>query len=73
MSQEIRVGAHVLRVDSEHLITITWTGQANQSATLITGERSVLTLDGAPHRRARRLLMPCATAIAARGTMPACA
>jgi cytochrome P450 len=33
-------------------------GEANSSATLVTGERSVLTLDGAPHRRARRLLMP---------------
>jgi len=33
-------------------------GEANSSAKLFTGERSVLTLDGAPHRRARRLLMP---------------
>src|SRR5262245_26881421 len=33
-------------------------GEANSSAKLLTGERSVLTLDGAPHRRARRLLTP---------------
>jgi cytochrome P450 len=33
-------------------------GEANSSALLLTGERSVLVLDGAPHRRARRLLMP---------------
>lgn len=33
-------------------------GEANSSAILLTGDRSVLVLDGAPHRRARRLLMP---------------
>src|SRR5690349_8518038 len=33
-------------------------GEANSSAKMLTGERSVLTLDGAPHRRARRLLTP---------------
>src|SRR5262245_34111333 len=33
-------------------------GEANSSARLLTGDRSVLVLDGAPHRRARRLLMP---------------
>ncbi len=33
-------------------------GEANSSAKLVTGDRSVLTLDGAPHRRARKLLMP---------------
>jgi unspecific monooxygenase len=33
-------------------------GEANDSATLITGTRSVLVLDEAPHRRVRRLLTP---------------
>src|SRR5262245_40232049 len=33
-------------------------GKANSSAKLLTGDGSVLTLDGAPHRRARRLLTP---------------
>lgn len=33
-------------------------GKANSSAPLLTGKTSVLVLDGAPHKRARRLLMP---------------
>jgi cytochrome P450 len=33
-------------------------GKANNAGKVFTGEKSVLTLDGAPHRRARRLLTP---------------
>jgi cytochrome P450 len=33
-------------------------GAANSSAPMITGRLSVLTIDGAPHRRARKLLTP---------------
>jgi cytochrome P450 len=33
-------------------------GEANSAAKLLTGDRSVLVLDGDPHRRARRLLTP---------------
>jgi cytochrome P450 len=33
-------------------------GEANSSAKILTGDQSVLTLDGEPHRRARKLLAP---------------
>src|SRR6185295_13438384 len=58
-------GAQVFTSDPE-LIKLIFTGdpdvlhagEANSSAKLFTGARSVLTLDGAPHKRARKLLTP---------------
>jgi cytochrome P450 len=58
-------GTQVMTSDPE-LIKLAFTGDpdvlqggaANSSAPMITGRLSVLTIDGAPHRRARKLLTP---------------